>query len=366
MVYSLCITTYIWTVFMMKRVLSAVLTLVLIATLFGCAKKAPQQPATTTETTTEKTTAAIPTYNPLTGEEDFNQKAVGVRPVAIVVENQHDARPQWSIGTSDVIVEGEVEGGISRMLWLYADYTKLPEKIGPIRSARPSFVRFSEFYDAFFIHWGGSHNNQDYVGGYGVIKRDYVKHLDGMKGGKLFGRDNTRRVSSEHRGILHGKEVPAAIKEKGWRTWLKRKRFSWFKFNDTILPAGWEEAKVVNCKFSSRTDTRKFNYTEKDGLYHTVDWKTDVAFQNIIILLDKTKYITVPYKGATTTYLNYLYEGGSGYYISNGTRIDITWQVKNNILKIRTADGTKKQKINRGKTYIGLASSNNGGTITFN
>ncbi len=349
----------------MKRIIAVILSLILALSLFGCSKKVEAPSSTSTTTVPETTTEPLPTYNPFTGEEGFNKAAVGVRPVAIVVENQHDARPQWAIGTSDIIVEGEVEGGISRMLWLYADYTAVPEKVGPIRSARPPYVIFSEFFDAFFIHWGGSHNNQDYVGGYTVIKRDKVKHLDGMKGGKLFGRDNTRRVSSEHRGILHGDKIAEAIKEKGWRTKLKRNRFSWLSFNDTLTDAGTDEAKIVNCKFSSRTDTRKFNFTQKDGLYHTIDWKTDVAFQNIIILLDNTQYITVPYKGATTTYLNHKYDGGTGYYISNGKRTVITWQVKDNKLYLKTGDGQSELKINKGKSYIGLASANNGGTITF-
>ncbi len=340
------------------------LVIILAAALFGCSKKAESVvPETTTvPTTTEK---AWPTYNPLTGEDNFSKKAVGRRPVAIVVENLSPARPQWSIGTSDIIVEGEVEGGISRMLWLYADYTKVPEKVGPIRSARPSYVKFSEYFDSIYIHWGGSHNNTNYKGGYTVIKEDKVNDFDGMKGGILFGRDNTRRVSSEHRGILHGDKIPQAVKDKGYRTNIKRNRFSELLFNDEIKDAGEGEAKNVNCTFSSRTDTRKFTYSEKDKQYHTNDWKTDVKFQNVIILMDETKYITVPYKGSSTTYLNYQYKGGKGYYISNGKQTEITWKIKKNRLFLKDKTDSKRIKINKGKSYIGLASSNNGGSVTF-
>lgn len=334
----------------------------MVAALFGCAKK--EEPTTTAApTTTTTTTTAAPVYkNPLTGKENYNKSAVGVRPVAIVVENLRPARPQWGIGSSDIIVEGEVEGGISRMLWIYADYTSVPEKIGPIRSARPSYVKFSEFFDSIYIHWGGSHSKGNYTGGYGVIKKDKVDHIDGMNGGALFGRDTTRRVSSEHRGILNGKKIPSAIKSKKFRTALDEKKFSNLEFNDSKVPAGSEKAKKISAKFSSRTDTRKFTY--KDGKYHCGDWETDVKFQNVIILMDETKYITTPYKGSSTTYLNYQYTGHNGSYASKGTQTKINWEIKNNKLYLKDLNGNPL-KLNQGKSYIGLASSNNGGKVTF-
>ena len=357
---------------MIKKITAILLSFVLVAAFFGCAKKEEKiettsEPTSVTEAATEPVAVKkkkASTANPLTGEKEFNKKAVGVRPVAIVVENLSPARPQWAIGSSDIIVEGEVEGGISRMLWLYADYTAVPEKVGPIRSARPSFVMFSEFFDSIFVHWGGSHNNGSYVGGYGVLSNESVAHIDGMKGGPLFGRDTTRSTSVEHRGILNGDKLPDAIKNLGRRTKIKKKYFSYFKFNKAKTEPGKENAESLNCTFSSRTDTRRFTYGD-DGLYHTQDWRTDVAFQNVIILMDKTTYITVPYKGSSTTYLNYTLKKGTGYYASMGKYIPITWSVDGYKLTLRDADGKNKIKLNKGKSYIGLASSNNGGSVTF-
>ena len=347
----------------MKKALSIVLCILMIAALFGCGKKEEPTTTATTTTTTTTTTTAAPVYvNPLTGKEGYNKSAVGKRPVAIVVENLRPARPQWGIGSSDIIVEGEVEGGISRMLWIYADYTSVPEKVGPIRSARPSYVKFSEFFDSVYIHWGGSHSKGSYTGGYGVIKKDKVDDIDGMNGGELFGRDRTRNVSSEHRGILNGKKIPAAIKKKGFRTKLDEDKFSNLEFNESKVAAGSEKAKIISQKFSSRTDTRKFTY--KDGKYHCSDWETDVKFQNVIILTDATKYITTPYKGSSTTYVNYQFTGSDGYYASKGTQTRIKWEVKNNKLYLKDLNGNPL-KLNQGKSYIGLVSSNNGGKVTF-
>ena len=348
----------------MKKALAAILCLVIIFAFFGCSKKEEPTTTQTTTQTTVTTTKKEEIKNPLTGKAGYKKSAVGKRPVAIVVENLSPARPQWGIKTPDIIVEGEVEGGISRMLWLYADYKSVPEKIGPIRSARPSYVKFSEFFDSIYVHWGGSHQRkaQGYIGGYTLIRKDKVDHIDGMDGGILFGRDSTRRVSSEHRGIVHGKKLSKVIKQKGFRTKLDSDKFSSLSFNDKVEKVGKDKAEKVNVTFSSRTDTRKFTY--KKGKYHTKDWEKDVAFQNVIILKDRTKYITTPYKGSSTTYLNYLYTGSEGYYISNGTRTPIKWEVKDNKLYLKDSEG-KALKLNPGKSYIGLASSNNGGTVTF-
>lgn len=343
----------------MKKSISLILAVIMAFVLFGCSAKEEAPTTTTTETTTQPPAVV----NPLTGEEGYNKNAVDVRPVAIVVENAPAARPQWGLSTPDIIVEGEVEGGISRMLWLYADYTSVPEKIGPIRSARPSFVEFSELFDSIYIHWGGSHSKGDYIGGYGRIKRDDVDHIDGMDGGELFGRDTTRSVSSEHRGILKGKKLPSAIDKKGFRTEINSSDFTKLSFNDDVTNAGAQQAPKVNVKFSSRTDTRKFTFNSEDKMYHTSDWKDDVKFENILVLNDKTTYITTPYKGSTTTYLNYTLDSGDGYYISKGTMIPIKWSA-DGTLKI-TDEGSKEISLNQGRTYIALASSNNGGKITF-
>ena len=101
--------------------------------------------------------------NPLTGateEEGYDPAADNQRIAAFVVENAPEARPQWGMDdpdySPDIVLQGEVEAGITRTLWMYADYNKLPEIIGPMRSARPPYIRFSELFDAVFIHWGMS------------------------------------------------------------------------------------------------------------------------------------------------------------------------------------------------------------------
>lgn len=355
-----------------NKIIIAIVAVVLVIAVtvgvyFGFVKKDEPEPitesATMEETTTEPVTEPISTeVNYLTGEQGFN--ATGQRPVAIVVENSPAARPQWGIDTPDIIVEGEVEGGISRMLWLYADYNTVPSKVGPVRSARPSFIKFSKLFDAIFIHWGGSHSKGNYTGGYETFTIENVAHIDGMSGGAMFSRDTSRSVSSEHRGVVNGEKIESTIADKGFRTEINEDNIPNFVFNDETSDISTDTSNAVNVKFSSRTDTRKFTYNESDGKYHSSDWSTDVSFENVIVLMANTTYITTPYKSSTTTYLNYTFSSGTGYVASNGTYEKINWSATNGSLKITDESGNDVT-LNKGNSYIGLASSNNGGSVSF-
>lgn len=346
---------------------------IICAVYFGFLRKPAEPETTASQTTTqttdpvEDTTAHVDTssINPLTGEAGF--AATGKRPVAIVVENAPAARPQWGIDSPDIIVEGDVEGGISRMLWIYADYNSVPDKVGPLRSARPSYVKMSALFDAVFIHWGGSHSKDGYTGGYETIKNEGVDDIDGIKGGALFSRDKSRNVSSEHTGVLDGSKIEGAINDKGYRTELKDGSMPSFEFFDEATDVSTDKASDVKVKFSSSSvQTKTFTYDTSDSKYHTSDWSTDVSFENIIVLMASTNYVSTSYHGYTSriTYVNYNLSSGSGYLASNGTYQKIKWSATSGTLKI-TDEAGNDITLNKGNSYIGLASSNNGGTVSF-
>lgn len=76
------------------------------------------------------------------------------RPIAIVVENHTNARPQSGLTSADIVYETLAEGGITRFLGLYQ--TQNPKEIGPIRSARPYFNFIANQWGAAYAHVGGS------------------------------------------------------------------------------------------------------------------------------------------------------------------------------------------------------------------
>ncbi|MBR2540054.1 MAG: DUF3048 domain-containing protein [Mogibacterium sp.] len=349
--------------------------------------------------------------NPLTGatvEDGFDENAAGMRPAAFVVENTPDARPQWGLDdpnySPDIVLQGEVEGGITRTLWFYADYTKLPEIIGPMRSARPPYIKFSELFDSIFIHWGQSSSKGEYIGANTVFKKDKVDHINQMKFDEsfgLFGRDMTRTTSLEHRGILYGDKVPGAIESKKFRT--EAKECTTLNFDPAAWLTSFTPAKELRVKYSdqSSTQTTYWTYNEEDQKYHTSSFANDFERDNLLVLFDQTEYITkynYMNTGNSVVYCDYKLAGGKGMLFSKGVVKDIEWKVEDGKLILIDTELTKfaqeqaearaaeaaesgeedsdeaaeeeasepivvEASLNPGKTWIGWASSNNGGNV---
>ena len=324
-----------------KRFIVLLLCLSMIGTMFlaSCGKEE------------EEEEPPAPPSNSLTGEtaeDGYDESASDRRIAAFVVENAPDARPQWGMDdenySPDVVIQGEVEGGITRTLWLYADYNKLPSQIGPMRSARPPFIRFSELFDSIFIHWGMSHSKGDYVGASTVFKKDNVDHINQMTYDDqvgLYDRDHSRNVSSEHTGIVYGDKVPAAIEGEGFRT--TPNEYTKFCFRNTgnaEVPLSETDATKIGVRYSSRSfEDTYWQYNEEDGMYHTSDFENDFKRDNLLILYDDTEYITkYDYQGGgggAVTYCDYKLAGGKGQLFSKGKVKDIEWEVEDGKLVLK-------------------------------
>ena len=313
-----------------KLLLVMLLCIAMIGTtlLSACSQPDPEEPP-------------APAANPLTGataDQGYDESSAERRIEAFVVENAPDARPQWGMDdenySPDIILQAEVEGGITRTLWFYADYEKLPEIIGPTRSARPPFIKFSELFDSIFIHWGMSHSKGEYVGAKTVFKHDGVDHIDQMSLDDqegMYGRDTTRAVNVEHRGIIYGEKVPATIKNEGIRT--KPKEYTKFNFNRIAEPVSETPATQVGVKFSNRAfEDIYWTYNEEDGMYHCSNFENDLKRDNLLVLSSKTEYITKegyegPGSAGSVTYCDYYLRGGDAKLFSKGTVKDIKWQI---------------------------------------
>ena len=167
------------------------------------------------------------------------------RPLAIMVNNHVDARPQFGLSEADLIYEAVAEGGITRFLAFY--HAQDAEKVGPVRSARIYYEDWAAEFNAWYAHWGGAYmddndkanqNNLDYPFTCHPEADSYVKmnqiglpSLDQMwLGNTAYWRDNARGVASEHTGFTSTQkllnEATSRYPEEGWQnfepfqTWL--------------------------------------------------------------------------------------------------------------------------------------------------
>lgn len=83
-----------------------------------------------------------------------SESAALLRPLAVIVENHPDARPQSGLSQADIVYEALSEGGITRFLALYQSAET--KWIGPVRSAREYFAQIADEWGAVFAHVGGS------------------------------------------------------------------------------------------------------------------------------------------------------------------------------------------------------------------
>ena len=75
------------------------------------------------------------------------------RPVIVQLDNEATGRPQYGIQEADIVYETMIEGADTRLTALYNDI--LPEKVGPVRSARVYHQQLAAEWDPIFIHQGG-------------------------------------------------------------------------------------------------------------------------------------------------------------------------------------------------------------------
>jgi hypothetical protein len=217
------------------------------------------------------------------------------RPLAIMVNNHTQARPQFGLAEADLIYEAVAEGGITRFLALF--HAKDVEKVGPVRSARIYYEDWAAEFNAWYAHWGGAYmddddkanqDNPDYdftcnpgADAYTKINRIGLPSLDQMwLGNSAYWRDNTRGVSTEHTGFTSTQkllnEAPNRYPEEGWQNF---EPFQTWLFKDDLKEADRPEAGSFEIYFWE-------GYTDYD-----VRWEYDPATNEYIRYQGGTKQI---------------------------------------------------------------------------
>lgn len=130
-------------------------------------------------------------------------------PLAIIIENHPEARPQVGLNEASIIYEAITEGGITRFMAVFGP--RDTSKVGPVRSARTFFVDWASEFDAFLAHVGGNLDALD------KIKTDGILDLDQFALGETaYWREPAAGIAIEHTMFTDTKKLYAAAKQKGW------------------------------------------------------------------------------------------------------------------------------------------------------
>lgn len=131
---------------------TALLCAVMTAGLYGCADPGTPEP---TPTPTPTAPTPTPTSPAPQGRSPFTGLPAQAAPVLTVkIDNVPPARPHTGLGAAELVYVEQVEGGQTRLLAVYS--TELPERIGPVRSARESDIELLRQFDHPALAYSGS------------------------------------------------------------------------------------------------------------------------------------------------------------------------------------------------------------------
>lgn len=300
--------------------------------------------------------------NPLTGETDYPEEALGKRPVAVMVNNIGQALPQRGLAAADLIYEVVTEGGITRLMAVYANPDEIPY-VGPVRSVRHYYVAMALPYDPIFVHFGGSPAGYSYIADLGV------DDVDGMNYTSAFYQDTWRaaQYGREHSFFIDGENIAAVAEKRGYET--EGEPLPLFDFAvEPLEPEATDAAKVFvpfssgyNAEFTYQPDTGLYTKKRNGADHIDADTEEVLTFTNVLIL-----YTSVTAYNGEAQRREVALQGGSGWYVTASGRYAIKWSkgASANQFSFTLEDGTPLEA-NRGKTYICVTDSSNAANTVF-
>lgn len=313
------------------RILCTLLIIALLISSCAGSKKPAEQPNPEDEVYSDveqEEQSEIPIIetgfiNPLTGERTLEkEEQTKLRPVAVSVNNLISAqRVQTGLEEADIIYESYVEGGITRLLAVYKDISKIAE-IGTVRSARYNYVDLACGDDALFVHAGVDydfcqpHIKQLGLDSKNMLENSYYKYAYRIKNG----------LALEHTLYTTGENIAKMIADHGIRSTVNETHAgNWQNFKETASPLPGGAATKITAAFSG-SYISSFQYDPTSDKYikqnhNDKNSGNPLSVKNVVVLFTDTGYFdNQGYR------VNISLNGGTGYYFSNGTYQQINWK----------------------------------------
>lgn len=304
------------------------------------------------------------------------------RPLAVMIENHVEARPQSGLSSADVVYEAVAEGGITRFMGVfYCGIALNATNLAPVRSARVYFLPWVLEYDALYNHVGGA-GCDDTVDPRAMalcqIEDLGIKDMDefalGIKTSdkkfQLCYRNPDRldhTVATEHTMVCNSAGVYDEAAFRGW-TNVDAKGVSWdknfqpWKFADEAAVADRGTAtsikfvawKGYDADFGVRWDYDKVTNVYKrftGGVAHIdLETKQQLTAKDVVVLFAKETETGDPHG-----HLLYNNVGsGDGIVFQNGKSTKVVWQKATKLSRTKFYDAATNKEIvfTRGQLWI--------------
>ncbi|MEG0260228.1 MAG: DUF3048 domain-containing protein [Lysinibacillus sp.] len=291
-------------------------------------------------------------YAPLTGEEV--EQEVTQRPIMITVNNHPEARPQSGLASADMVYEMEAEGNVTRFLAVYQ--SELPEKVGPVRSARSYFINLSKGLDAFYVAHGYSEEAKS------MLEKGVVDNINGMQhDGTLFKRSSDR-VAPHNSYITSENIMKGAEQVNASMNYSKKVLQAFYEPEDSVKIG--TETNQIDVSFGKSKyfqNTYLFNpegndYERQSGGVTTKDMLTGEALKLSNVLFFEMEQKTIDSVGRQDINLT---SGGNAYVFQNGYMREVKWANKDGI-PVAVEETGELVKLVPGQSWIHFVSTSPG------
>ncbi|MFA5995246.1 MAG: DUF3048 domain-containing protein [Patescibacteria group bacterium] len=274
-------------------------------------------------------------------------------PACVMIENAafDGVRPQAGLSSAQVVYEIIVEGGITRLMAVFGG--EQADTVGPVRSARDTYLQFASEYNCAYTHAGGSPTAMQ------ALEDFSMRDLDGLRESQWFWRDSKKY--SPHNLFTSTAKLYEAI--SAGHSWIETPTYIPWTFADneviTATATTAETANEINVYFTGSYDVKyTYNATEKyyervnGGKPHTDANTNKILTARNIIIETVPAGESIEGKGR----INFDVVGAGDVYIFRlGKLTKGTWKKADRLARTQffTEDG-KEIPLVRGNTWVEL------------
>ncbi len=293
--------------------------------------------------------------------EWVDEEIASLRPLAVMIPNDSSTIPQYNISNADIIYECLVEGGITRLMAIFGDWTEL-ERIGNIRSCRDYYVYWAFEWDSIYVHAGGPFYIDE------VIGRSDTNNINLLTAPSSVSYRSTDRSAPQNL-YVDGEDVYDEVERLNYSLTPREDYIdeSHFKFASSAEPNLLESygsdavvANTIDLSDAYPVTKTVFTFDDSDGLYYRsqapsdgahMDAATDtqLAFTNVLVqftyheVRDASGYLAFQCIDSTR----------DGWFFTEGKGIHVNWIKTDDYSATRYYDDDGNEiELNTGKTAI--------------
>jgi hypothetical protein len=283
---------------------------------------------------------------PLTGLE-VEDGELSQRPVAVMINNHPNARPQSGLHKADVVYEVLSEGKITRFLAIFQ--SELPDVIGPVRSAREYYVDLSKGYNALYISHGWSPTAKE------KLEAGEADYLNGLfYDGTLFWREDHRKAP--HNSYISNENILKGAESNNYEITAEVEPFSFLSEKEVVSLKGEPANKFVVKYDNSQTWHAAYEYNQTEQMYsrfsdndQTVDLESGepIKLSNVLVVeMDHDMIDDYGRRGIDLT------SGGKAILLQNGLKQEVEWENRDGrIIPVKNGEIVK---FIPGRTWINI------------